>query len=111
MSDFIFFAQTAAEGVPGAAANPMGSLIQTVLPFVAMIVLFYVMLILPENKRRKKLEKEKSEMKQGDKVITSGGVHGTVDFINDANKTVYIKTLDTKMEISRESIIAIVKNK
>lgn len=76
---------------------------------IAIFAIFYLVLILPENKRRKKLQKEIDEMKQNDKVVLTSGIIGTVEFIGD--KTIYIKSLDSKFEVSKEAIAAVIKNK
>ncbi len=47
-------------------------------------------------------------MKQGDKVVTTAGIIGFIDYISD--KTVYVKSLDAKFEISKEFIATILKN-
>ena len=49
-----------------------------VIMLVAMIAIFYFMLIRPENKRKKEAEQMRSAVKVGDKIITIGGVCGTV---------------------------------
>lgn len=58
-----------------AGTTGMGS---TLLMLVLMIVIFYFMLIRPENKRKKEAEEMRSAMRKGDKVVTIGGITGTV---------------------------------
>ncbi len=58
-----------------AAAGGMGS---TVIMMVLMIAIFYFMLIRPENKRKQEAEEMRSAVKKGDKVVTIGGIVGTV---------------------------------
>lgn len=99
----LLFAQTAPS-----PAGAGGGLTQ-ILMMVAIFVIFYLVLILPESRRRKKLQKEISAIKLGDKVVTSGGIFGTVDFVGE--KTFYVKSVDAKFEIAKESITAVVKNK
>ena len=57
------------------AAGGMGS---TVVMMVLMIAIFYFMLIRPENKRKKEAEEMRSAVKKGDKIVTIGGIVGTV---------------------------------
>ena len=57
------------------AAGGMGS---TVIMMVLMIAIFYFMLIRPENKRKKEAEEMRSSVKKGDKIVTIGGIVGTV---------------------------------
>jgi preprotein translocase subunit YajC len=54
-----------------------------ILPIVLIMVIFYVLLILPAQKRQKKITQMLSELKNGDKVITTGGVYGTIVGIED----------------------------
>ncbi len=107
MLNFIF-AQTASNAAPGglqalAGGGGMGS----ILMMVGIFVVFYLVLILPESRRRKKLQKEIGALKIGDKVMTTSGIVGTVDFIGE--KTLYVKSLDSKFEVAKESVAAVVK--
>ena len=47
-------------------------------PLLIIMVIFYVLLILPAQRRQKKTQKMLSELKNGDKVVTSGGLFGTI---------------------------------
>ncbi|OIN99069.1 preprotein translocase subunit YajC [Candidatus Desantisbacteria bacterium CG_4_10_14_0_8_um_filter_48_22] len=54
------------------------------MPFILIIVIFYFILIRPQMKKEKAMEKMRSEIKKGDNVVTSGGICGTVlDFKGD----------------------------
>ncbi len=55
-------------------ANPIFSL----MPFVLMLVVFYFLLILPAQRRQNKTNEMLGNLKSGDKVITNGGIYGTV---------------------------------
>jgi preprotein translocase subunit YajC len=63
----------------GQLAGQMGG----ILPIILIMVIFYVLLILPAQKRQKKVASMLSELKNGDKVITTGGVYGTIVGIED----------------------------
>jgi preprotein translocase subunit YajC len=63
----------------GQLASQMGG----ILPIILIMVIFYVLLILPAQKRQKKVTQMLSELKNGDKVITTGGVYGTIVGIED----------------------------
>ena len=58
----------------------MGS---TIIMLVAMVGIFYFMLIRPENKRKKEAEQMRSSVKKGDKVVTIGGIVGVVVDVKD----------------------------
>ncbi len=55
-----------------------GDLTSMLLPLVLMFVIFYFILIRPENKRKKEAEEMRSSVKNGDKITTIGGIVGTV---------------------------------
>jgi preprotein translocase subunit YajC len=63
----------------GQLAGQMGG----ILPIVLIMIIFYVLLILPAQKRQKKVAQMLSALKNGDKVITTGGVYGTIVGIED----------------------------
>ena len=58
-----------------ATGTGMGS---SIIMMVVMLVIFYFMLIRPENKRKKEAEQMRSSVKTGDKIVTIGGIVGTV---------------------------------
>lgn len=99
---FISFLQTG--GAPS-ASGPMG-ILTSVVPFVAIIGIFYFFLIRPQNKKQKETEKMLAALKKGDKVVTIGGIHGVVSSVKE--KTVVVKVDDNcKMEFSRSAISGI----
>ncbi|MDN3020190.1 preprotein translocase subunit YajC [Paenibacillus sp. BSR1-1] len=59
----------------------------TLIPLILMFVLFYFLLIRPQQKRQKAVRAMQSDLKKGDKIVTIGGLHGFVDSIDD-NKVV-----------------------
>ena len=62
------------------AATGMGS---TVFMLVAMLAIMYFVMIRPENKRKKEAEEMRAAVKKGDKVVTIGGITGTVVDVKD----------------------------
>ena len=61
----------------------------SILPFVAMIGVMWLFLIRPAQKRQKATKLMQQELKRGDSIVTIGGVHGTVDAVDDT--TIYVK--------------------
>jgi preprotein translocase subunit YajC len=55
-----------------------GNLIMGLIPFILVIVIFYMLVILPSRKRQKKHQYMVDLLKPGDRIITSGGIYGTV---------------------------------
>ncbi len=66
-----------------AAADPATSAVGLLLPFVVMFLVFYFLLIRPQQKRNKLRNQMLSALKKGDKIVTIGGLHGTIDSITD----------------------------
>ena len=72
------------------------------MPFILIIVIFYFILIRPQMKKEKDMEKMRSELKKGDNVVTSGGICGTVlDFKGDK---VILKTDGSTIMVLRGAI-------
>jgi preprotein translocase subunit YajC len=91
-----------AQGAPGGGGGTGGTML-FVLQFLLILGLFYVLLILPQQKRQKKLKAMLEALKKGDKVVTSSGIWGTVT--NLGKETVTLQIADnTKIKIQRESI-------
>ncbi|MBP5520442.1 MAG: preprotein translocase subunit YajC [Treponema sp.] len=96
---FIPFLQAGAAG----SASTSGSLIGTFAPFLLIIVIFYFFLIRPQNKKQKETQRMLDALKKGDKVITIGGIHGTVSSVKE--NTVIVKVDDNcKLEFNRTAI-------
>lgn len=81
------------------------SFLPTVLFFVFMILIMYFFMIRPQQKRQKEHQNMLSSLRKGDKVITSSGIHGTIDDIED--NTYIIKIADnTKIKLEKSAITA-----
>jgi preprotein translocase subunit YajC len=79
----------------------------TLLPFVLMFVIFYFLLIRPQQKKSRERAAMLRALNKGDKVTTIGGLHGTIDQITD--DTVVLKVNDvTRLTFDRSAINAIV---
>ena len=92
-----------AEGaVTGAAPNPTGQMI-TVVGYVAILFfVFYFMAIRPQSKKAKEHAAMLKAMKAGDKVVTTGGVVGTVVSVKD--RTISLRSAETKLEVLKSAI-------
>jgi preprotein translocase subunit YajC len=55
----------------------------TLIPLILMFVLFYFLLIRPQQKRQKAVRQMQTDLKKGDKVVTIGGLHGFIDSIDE----------------------------
>jgi preprotein translocase subunit YajC len=95
-------------GAGGAAgSNPMISTGLMLLQFLPIFLIIYLLIIRPQQKRQKDLEKMLKALKKGDKVLTSGGLYGTVVGLDDA-KTVLKVADDVKLEFARSAIVQVI---
>lgn len=79
------------------------NLLVTLLPFVLMFAIFYFLLIRPQQKKQRTRGSMLNALKKGDKVVTIGGMHGTISEITD--DIVVLKVNDvTKMTFDRSAI-------
>jgi len=91
-------------------ADGGGSLVSTLIMFGAIFLIFYFMIIRPQQKRAKEREKLLSSIQKGDKVVTSGGLHGVVSSIDE--KTVILQVSDnTKLKYERSAITTVISSK
>jgi len=96
MQSILAFASPATDGQ---ASNP---LVQFV-PFVLIFVVFYLLVFAPMRKKQKKHTEMLVQIKAGDRVITNGGIHGTVVGVTD--QIVQLRIADkVKIEISKSAV-------
>jgi preprotein translocase subunit YajC len=102
-------ATTAAQpGQPAQPAAPFGGGMSLLFPLVLIVLIMYFMSIRPQQQRAKQMAKLLASIKSGDKVVTSSGIVGVVITVKD--KTVSLRSADTKMEVTKASISEIVQN-
>ncbi len=88
-------------------SSSTGSMVSSLIMFVAIIAIFYFLIYRPQKKRDKEAKAMISAMKKGDKVVTIGGIHGTIVTVKD--KTVVVKVDDSaRIEFSKEAISSVV---
>lgn len=93
-----------------AASGGMGN--YTILIFfVLMIVLMYFTMYRPQKKQQEQRQKMLNAIKVGDPVVTIGGLHGTIDELDDANQTVVLDCDGIYLTFSRSAIRTIAKTK
>ncbi|RIA09275.1 preprotein translocase subunit YajC [Flavobacteriaceae bacterium MAR_2010_72] len=82
----------------------MGEGIGNFLPLIAIIAVFYFLMIAPQMKRAKQEKKFAKELQKGDKVITKSGMHGKVVDLNDKDGSCVIETMAGKIKFERSAI-------
>jgi preprotein translocase subunit YajC len=95
------------------ASSPQGgeapSAWMQLFPFVLMALIFYFLLFAPERRRRKQMQEMLSALRNGDKVVTTGGLHGTVVGVTD--QIIQLRIADhVKVEVSRTAVASKLKD-
>jgi preprotein translocase subunit YajC len=104
MNSFVFSLLMAGQqaGADGAAPGA-GSFVTSLIPFAAIIAIFYFLIIRPQNKKQKETQRMLSALKKGDKVVTIGGIHGVIQNVKESSVIVKVDE-NTKLEFSRSAI-------
>lgn len=94
-------AQAAPQNAPG-----IGGML---LPMVLMMVIFYFLLIRPQTKREKERKKMVEALKNGDSVVTRGGIVGSVQSVK--NDTLTIRSLESKFEVYKDAVERVITDR
>lgn len=87
-----------------------GGLVSTLIMFGAIFLIFYFMIIRPQQKRAKERDKLLANLEKGDKVVTNGGIHGIIAGIEE--KTVLLQVSDNvKMKFERSAVTTVISKK
>jgi preprotein translocase subunit YajC len=89
-------------GAAGQGAGGFGGLI----PIILMFVIFYFLLIRPQQKRNKEHKEMIANLKKGDRIITSGGIYGRVTGLDEASLTVEIAD-KVRVKVLRANVAAL----
>ena len=91
---FIFFLQGGGGG---------GNFLIAILPWILIFAVFYFLLIVPQRKRQKALQETINNLKAGDRIVTNGGIIGTITAVRD--NTLLIRSAEKSIiEVSRRAI-------
>ena len=102
---FLTLAQAAPQGTP-AVGGPAGLLASPLVPFILIAVIFYFLIIRPQQQRQKEQASLIASVKTGDSVVMNSGIHGIV--ANVKEKTLIVKVADNvKIEFDRAAVAAI----
>jgi preprotein translocase subunit YajC len=95
----------------GAAPSGGGGIfgqINMLIPFIAMFAIFYFLLIRPQQKKQRDLRRMLQNLKRGDRVVTSGGIYGTI--VKIRNDIIHLEIADqVRIRVNKSSIADLVK--
>ena len=76
------------------------------IPLIIMFVIFYFLLIRPQQKKAKQHKEMINNLKKGDRVITSGGIYGTITSLDELNATIEVAD-QVKIKVVRGNIVSL----
>ncbi|HZQ53485.1 MAG TPA: preprotein translocase subunit YajC [Bryobacteraceae bacterium] len=86
------------------AAGPAGSFLSGLLPIILMIAIFYFLVFMPMRRQQKNQKEMIKTLQNGQTVLTSGGIIGTIVAVNDDTLILRIKPDNLKIQVSRNSV-------
>jgi len=88
---------------PGDGTGGGGGGLIGLLPILLIVIVFYFLIIRPQSKKQKETQRMLAELKKGDRVVTIGGIHGTVQSLKDGSVILKVDE-NCKIEFSRGAI-------
>lgn len=78
-----------------------------ILVMVVIMAVFYLLVLRPQQKRQKKIAEVQSNLKNGDRVVTASGLHGTIVGLRDNFVVLRVPPDSVKLEIERSSVLGL----
>ena len=76
-------------------------------PLLFIFAIFYFLLIMPQQRKQKKWQAMLNELKTGDRIVTSGGLRGTIVGLKDDAVTLRVPPDNLRVEVSRGSVVTV----
>src|ERR1039458_4385500 len=86
---------------------PGGTSLLGLAPLLFIFAIFYFLLIMPQQRKQKKWQAMLSELKNGDRIVTSGGLRGSIINLKDNALVLRVPPDNLKLEISRGSVVSV----
>lgn len=102
---------TGGSAAPGAAGQPAGNPLMSFLPIIIMFALLYFLMIMPQQKKQKALQKMLDALQVNDKVLTTSGIYGRIVTIKPDKNTVVIEIDEAnhlRVEFQRGAVATII---
>jgi len=104
----VILSTVAMAGRGGEGAPQSGGELGMFLPMIVIFAIFYFLLIRPQTKRQKAHQTMLNELKRGDRVVTSGGIYGTIVGLTD--NIIHLKIADkVKITVSKSAVSDLAK--
>ncbi len=92
------------------AGSAGGQMVTMLITFGLIILIFYFLVIRPQNKKQKETQKMLASLKKGDRVATIGGIRGTITAVKDQTVTVKVDD-NTKIEFNKSAVSSVLERK
>jgi preprotein translocase subunit YajC len=102
---FLLFALSSPSGAEGGP-----SLFTSLIPILLIFVIFYFLLIRPQQKKQKQHQEMVGNLRKGDKIVTNGGIYGTVSDVKEHVIVLRISE-DVKIEVIRNAVATIIEKR
>ena len=90
------------------APSPAGSFLSGVLPIVLMIAIFYFLVFMPMRRQQRNQKEMLKALQNGQTVLTSGGIIGTIVTVSDDTLILRIKPDNLRLQVARSSVTSVV---
>src|SRR5436305_10024114 len=80
------------------------------LPLIFIFAIFYFLLILPQQRRQKRWQEMVSNLKNGDKIMTGGGIRGTIIAIKDDALHLRVPPDNLRLEVAKSSVVSVARD-
>jgi len=87
-----------------------GSFLTALFPFILVFLIFYLLIIMPSRKKQKKHQMMVEQLKPGDKIVTSGGIYGTVMGVQQDRIELKISA-NVKIDVTKNAVGAVLSTK
>ena len=95
-------------GVPVGRQASGAAMLTSMFPFILIFVIFYFLLIAPQRKQQKETDRMLAALKRGDRVVTGGGIHGTIVDLKEADKAVVLEVApNVRLTLNRSAIASV----
>ena len=99
-------------GASGSGGGQGGNPLMSFLPLLVIIVIMYFLLLRPQAKRQKEHRSMLEQLQKGDRILTAGGIVGTIAGIKENEGLLIVKIADNvKVELSRNSVSQVLKKR
>jgi len=89
--------------------SQQGNFLFSFAPLLFMIVIFYFLLIRPQQKKQKEHKNMLSQIKKGDRVLTNGGILGLIERVKDDGNLIIKVADNVKIEFAKSSVASLIK--